>query len=210
MSEKNVAHEVAAVQEKEFLDERSREYLQELLALYTALRESLTADTLREIIRLGGSLAEMADRLNRPESAQVIHGLAEHGEVLAALLQRAVRLEESGLLQRAEEMLVLLSALLDAVTPEIIAGLIRAGTRVMETADEMWQSSSVQRMPQMVRLLDSMMQDPPQRAAKGAFRYWMQTMRDPDIQDGLELFLALLRRIGRWSRQQAERNEAQQ
>lgn len=117
---------------------------------------------------------------------------------MTQLVQRMVRMEQSGMLERVEQMLSLLNAALDVMTPEIIAGLAQTTARFMELADTFLQSGVTRGLPDAFAEMDILLKtlkNPPDPKS-GSFRQLMGALRDPDVRVGLAVGLQVVKQFG--------------
>ena len=188
------------------LDPRGLTNLGELLGVFTAFNDVVTAETMQGMARFAAGLGEMADRVNRPEMLTLIDAMASASDDLTRLVDRVVRMERSGMLERVEQILLLANAALDVLTPEIIAGLAQTAARFLELADTFLQSGLTRGLPEALVEWDLVLKnlkDPPDPRA-GSFRSLMGTLRDPDVRVGIAVGLQVVRQFGANVRKEAQ------
>ncbi|MDI3297667.1 MAG: DUF1641 domain-containing protein [Bacillota bacterium] len=190
------------------LDERTARTVAELAGTVTAFADALTPETLSGLMRMTSELAALADRLARPEVAGLLDRLLEELPTLERLLDRVERMEKDGGLARVEELLGFLGTALSASTPELVGSLARTLARLLEVADQLMESELFRQLPAALGDVDRVLRQPPRHSPRGELRHLMARLRDPDVQDGLELVLEVLRRAGRGAREEAMRRSS--
>ena len=188
------------------LDSHALANLRELLGVFAAFNDVVTADTVQGMVRFTAGLGEIADRVNRPEMLELVDAAANAGADLTRLVQRVARMEHSGMLDRIEQILLLVNAALDVVTPDIIASLAKTAARFMELADTFMQSGMTRGLPDALAEWDLMlknMKDLPDPKA-GSLRQLLGTLRDPDVRVGIAVGLQVVRQFGAGMRKEAQ------
>lgn len=120
----------------------------------------------------------------------------ERNASLDHLMKRITTWEENGTLDNLDRLLHFVNAALDSMTPEIIDGLVNTIVQVVEVGDQVLQSKVFKLAPTMIEETEQTLSSPPQHT-KHEFRHMYQQLKDPEVQDGLELIIGLLRTIGR-------------
>ncbi len=188
------------------LDPQGVADLRELLGVFSAFNDAVTSETMQGMVRFTAGLGEIADRVNRPEMLTLIDAVANAGDDLTRLVERVVRMEHSGMLDRVEQILLLVNAALDVLTPEIIAGLAQTAARFMELADTFLQSGVTRGLPDALVEWDLVLKnlkDPPEPKA-GTIRQLMGALRDPDVRVGIAVGLQVVRQFGAGVRKEAQ------
>ncbi|MDI3316024.1 MAG: hypothetical protein QJR14_00070 [Bacillota bacterium] len=187
------------------LDEPAARTVEETARLLTAFTDSMTPETLSSLMALVSQLAELADRLAKPELAGFLDRLLPELPTLERLLERVERMEKDGGLARVEELLGFLGTALSATTPELVGSLAGTLSRLLDVADLLMQSEIFRQLPAALADVDHVLREPPRHQPRGELRHLMARLRDPDLQDGLELALEVLSRAGRGAREEAAR-----
>lgn len=169
--------------------------MQNLLGAFAAVADAVTPDSLQGMARAVEEFGQMADRLNQPDVLELVDAIARRAKELTGLVDRVARLESGGALDRVEQILRLMNAALDVLTPEIVASLARAAVQAAELADAFAQSDVSRRLPGALTATDAVLKRPP-APDRGAVRTLLGAARDPDIRTGLETSLALFRIFG--------------
>ncbi|MCF8565400.1 DUF1641 domain-containing protein [Alicyclobacillus tolerans] len=121
--------------------------------------------------------------------------IQQRGEYLEQALRRVARWEEDGTLDNVDTLLHFLNAALNSMTPEIVGGLVGSLVEMMELGDQVTQSRMFKAAPAMISAADDAISNPPQ--AQHGVRHLVQSIRDPDVQSGLQILLHLLRVLGK-------------
>lgn len=120
----------------------------------------------------------------------------EHGEAFAKALERVALLEQSGQFERVIQVLSFLTAALDAMTPEIIAGLVKTISNIGLLGDQVMQIGLLEKMPDALTQVSDVLDHPP-TVTGGPIRRVMSALKDPETRVGLEVALELLKRLGK-------------
>ncbi len=178
--------------------DRSMNQLKGLLAVSTALVDVVTPEQIQGIMRLVGRLGEMADRISGSQIATLIDFEMANHDAMISLLERVMRLERGGALERVEQIANLIVSALDALTPAILISLVTKMARGMEMADTASQLEIIKRLPDMLYQLNDLVVRPPVHKQKSEALRLVKAMKDPEVQDGLELMIELLKKVGRY------------
>ena len=165
------------------------------LSVLQALTDAVTPEGVQAIVKFVSSLGEMADAINNPDVLSLLKAVGEHAAQLTRIVSRVAIMEETGQIERVVQILSLVASAQDAMTPEIIAGLIRTVTVVGEIGDRVLQTGLIEKVPDVLDEVQQVLDQPP-RASGGPVRRVMTAMRDKDTRAGLEVVLELLRRFG--------------
>lgn len=169
--------------------------MRDLLGAFAAVADAVTPDSLQGMAHAVEEFGQMADRLNQPDVLDLVDAIARRAKELTNLVDRVARLESGGALDRVEQILRLMNAALDVLTPEIVSSLARAAVQAAELADAFAQSDVSRRLPGALTATDAVLKRPP-APTRGAVRTLLGAARDPDIRTGLETALALFRIFG--------------
>lgn len=172
-----------------------------------AFTDAMTPETVSSLMRMLSQLAELGDRLARPEVAALLDRLLDMLPTLERVLDRVERMERDGGLAHVEELLGFLGTALSAATPELISAVAGTAERLLEMADQLMQSELFRQLPDALGDVNLVLREPPRHSPHGELRHLMGRLRDPDVQDGLELLLEILKRAGRGAREEAMRRK---
>lgn len=115
-------------------------------------------------------------------------------EELTPLFTRFLRWEREGTLENLEQVLRAVSALMDILSPELVEKMVRMVASALELADTV-AHSEVLPIVAMLQDVEGLLSNPPSRS-KHEVRQLMKSLRDPDVQNGVELALGLLKLVG--------------
>ena len=121
--------------------------------------------------------------------------IASRDEKLELALDRIAKWETDGTLENIDTLVHLLNATLNSMTPEIVDGLVGTVVGVMELGDQVLQSKLYKKAPEMLTITEAILTEPPK--SKPGIRQLMKTFREPDVQNGLNAMLGLLRELGK-------------
>lgn len=119
----------------------------------------------------------------------------ERSVQLEQAIDRISKWQEDGTLDNLEKILHFVNAALDSMTPEIVDGLVGTVVQVMEVGDQLLQSRLFKMAPDILSTSDAILANPP-KTQHGLWQL-MKTVRDPEVQDGMQLMLGVLREVGR-------------
>ncbi|QSO53655.1 hypothetical protein JZ785_07375 [Alicyclobacillus curvatus] len=114
---------------------------------------------------------------------------------LAPTLRRLQQWETDGTLDHLDKVLHFVNAALDSMTPEIVSSLVQMVARGMETADASMHSKMVQMAPRVFESVEHALSAPAIHE-KHELRHLLQLLKDPAVQDGLEIVFHVLRGFG--------------
>ncbi|RIV29302.1 hypothetical protein D2Q93_00095 [Alicyclobacillaceae bacterium I2511] len=173
-----------------------------LNALLRAGTESFTPEIVQQLMGTVAGFVETVDRLQANGLLEQLDALSGKMNEVGALMDRVVGWQADGTIDRLEGVIRLLRAALEAFTPDIVQSLVNTVAKLIDLADRLMASEVFRQFPDMLVDLDAVLSSPPGRSDH-EFRQLARTMREPDIQDGLELVMELLRRAGRGARTSA-------
>ncbi len=173
-----------------------------LNALLRAGTESFTPEIVQQLMGTVASFVETVDRLQANGLLEQLDALSGKMNQVGALMDRIMTWQEDGTMDKLEEVIRVLRAALEAFTPDIVQTLVNTVSKLLDLADRLMASELFRQFPDMLVDLDAVLSNPPSRADH-EFRQLARTLREPDVQDGLELVMELLRRAGRGARTSA-------
>lgn len=121
--------------------------------------------------------------------------ISEREEKLELALDRIAKWETDGALENIDTVVHLLNAALNSMTPEIVDGMVATIVGVMELGDQFLQSKLYKAAPEALAVTEAILTEPPQ--AKLGVWQLMKTLREPEVQNGLNVMLALMRELGK-------------
>ncbi len=165
------------------------------LSVLHAMNDAVTPEAIQSMTRFAVSFGEMADILNHPDVPALLSAVSDHAVDLTGVVVRVADMERMGQIERVIQLLSLVSSALDAMTPDIIAGLVKTMAGAIEIGDAVLSSEIFAKMPIVLEELQHVLDHPP-TTEKGTVRTVMNAMRDKDVRVGLDIALTLLRRLG--------------
>ncbi len=121
--------------------------------------------------------------------------ISDRKEKLELALDRIAKWETDGTLENIDTLVHLFNAALNSMTPEIIDGLVGTAVDVIELGDQFLQSKLYKVAPEVLTVTEAILTEPPK--SKPGVRHLMKTFREPEVQNGLNVILGLLRELGK-------------
>lgn len=119
----------------------------------------------------------------------------ERQQKLELALDTVAKWETDGTLENLDTLVHLFNAALNSMTPEIVDGLVGTLVGVMELGDQLLQSKLYKMAPELLTATEAILTEPPK--SKLGVRQLVRTLREPEVQTGLNVMLALVREIGK-------------
>lgn len=121
--------------------------------------------------------------------------VSDRKEKLEFALDRIAKWEADGTLENIDTLVHLFNAVLNAMTPEIVDGLVGTAVEVVELGDQFLQSKLYKTAPELLAVTETILTEPPKH--KPGVWQLMKTFREPEVQNGLNVMLELLRGLGK-------------
>ncbi|WDL98418.1 DUF1641 domain-containing protein [Alicyclobacillus sp. ALC3] len=121
--------------------------------------------------------------------------VSERQQKLELALDTVAKWETDGSLENLDTLVHLFNAALNSMTPEIVDGLVGTLVGVMELGDQLLQSKLYKMAPELLTATEAILTEPPK--SKLGVRQFMRTLKEPEVQTGLNVMLALVREIGK-------------
>ncbi len=121
--------------------------------------------------------------------------VSERQQKLELALDTVAKWETDGTLENLDTLVHLFNAALNSMTPAIVDGLVGTLVGVMEFGDQLLQSKLYKMAPELLTAMEAILTEPPE--SKLGVRQFMRTLKEPEVQTGLNLMLALVREIGK-------------
>jgi uncharacterized protein YjgD (DUF1641 family) len=160
----------------------------------TAVATAGMDDTMvEELTDSAATLGAAADEMATAETAQLGAAVGEHGDDLASGLETVARLEADGTLDALAELADVAALLRAAVDDEMVESLAATGTSIGEVAATAGDQRVAQGLEATLDAIgDGVASDPEPVGAVGL----LSALRDPEVQAGMGLHLAILRAFG--------------
>ena len=120
---------------------------------------------------------------------------SERQEKLDHALDRISKWETDGTLENIDTLVHLLNAVLNSMTPQIVDGLVGTVVGVMELGDQFLQSKLYKAAPEALAVTEAILAEPP-KSKPGVWQL-MKTLREPEVHNGINVMLGLLRELGK-------------
>ncbi|UOF89604.1 DUF1641 domain-containing protein [Fodinisporobacter ferrooxydans] len=175
------------------LNEQTIGNIRELAVLLNAMRDAMTPEIVGEMVGSFVKIVTLADQLNQPSTLRLVDFYLTHAETVEQLFKRIAKMEDNGFLERLENLLPVMGAMLDVLSPEILISLLRSVVQIIELLDAFLQTDISKKFPDIINDFDKRLQET--RKQKGMVQL-MKQLREPELQAGLHTVFQLLRSIG--------------
>lgn len=169
--------------------------LDELATVVKALQDGTTSQMVERVVGLGERLLEAADLLARPGMLELLRELSGAARGLTELLQTLRMLQETGTLEALTQLTLLAGAFKNSATDAMatrVAGLAAAG---LELADQAVSSGAGQMLAGLGRASGEALAEAERDPRPVTLWGLRGQLRDPQVQKGVKLLLALTRRL---------------
>jgi len=169
--------------------------LDEVTTVLKGLLDSTTSAMVERMMGTVDVLASLGDVLTRPGMQELVHAAAGASESLTRALQKLQRLEESGtldvLLQAGDLLVGLKNSMSDAMVERVV---VTAGAG-LEMADAAIQGGAGKLLTAVLRATNDAQIEAEKDTRKIGITGLMGALRDPEMQKGLKVVLALTKNL---------------
>jgi len=152
----------------------------------------------------GSNLAMAADGMATDETVELGEAVGQNADDLAEGVDKVAELQRTGTLDDLLDLAELASLASAAMDDEMVMSLASTGTRLGEVADTAADDDVARGLEDVLAALgEATGEEPDQVGAVGL----VKAVRDPDVQAGLGLVIALTRALGRQTRERSGRDE---
>ncbi|WP_158855214.1 DUF1641 domain-containing protein [Halorhabdus sp. CUG00001] len=149
----------------------------------------------------GTNLGLAANEIATDETVQLGEAVGQNADDLADGVEKIAELQRTGTLDDLLELAELASLASAAMDDEMVMSLASTGTRLGEVADTAADDDVARGLEEVLAALgEATSKDPEQIGTIGL----LKATRDPDVQAGLGLVIALARALGQQTRERAE------
>ncbi|MDA8066429.1 MAG: DUF1641 domain-containing protein [Thermaerobacter sp.] len=169
--------------------------LDELATVAKALQDGTTSQMVERVVGLGERLLEAADLLARPGMLELLRELSGAARGLTELLQTLRMLQDTGTLEALTQLALLAGAFKNSATDAMatrVAGLAASG---LELADQAVSSGAGHMLAGLGRASGEALAEAERDPRPVTLWGLRGQLRDPQVQKGVKLLLALTRRL---------------
>jgi len=169
----------------------------DLLDAADVATSAMDDEMVQSLAGTGTNLAMAADGMATDETVELGEAVGENADDLAEGVETVAQLQRTGTLDDLLELAELASLASAAMDDEMVMSLASTGTRLGEVADTAADDDVARGLEDVLAALGEASSDEPERV--GAIGL-VKAVRDPDVQAGLGVVIALARALGQQTR----------